>query len=66
MSSVKRRKVDGDTPSGVLNKKKHAVKEPAPISASTSPEPEAPVEPEEEIEEEATKTFKDLVRVSNR
>jgi len=64
MSSVKRRKVDGDVPSGVLKKKKHATKESSQHSASTSPEPEAPGEPQEEIEAEATKTFKDLVRVS--
>ena len=63
MSSVKRRKVDGDVPSGILKKKKHAIKESSPLSASTSPEPDAPAEPEEKIEEEITKTFKDLVRV---
>ncbi|KAN0116914.1 DEAD domain containing protein [Hyaloscypha variabilis] len=62
MSSVKRRKVDGDVPSGLLDKKKekHAIKKADPVSASTSPEPDAPGEPEEEIEEEGTKTFKDL------
>jgi hypothetical protein len=62
MSSVKRRKADGDVPSGLLKKKKHAAKEQAPVSASTSPEPAAaPEEPQEENVEEATKTFKDLV-----
>jgi ATP-dependent RNA helicase DDX47/RRP3 len=61
MSSVKRRKVDGDVPSGLLKKRKHAAKEQAPVSASTSPESEAPEEPQEENVEEATKTFKDLV-----
>jgi ATP-dependent RNA helicase DDX47/RRP3 len=68
MSSVKRRKVDGDVPSGLLDKKKekHAIKKADPVSASTSPEPDAPGEPEEEIEEEGTKTFKDLVSVSSR
>ncbi|PMD48989.1 DEAD-domain-containing protein [Hyaloscypha variabilis F] len=61
MSSVKRRKVDGDVPSGLLDKKKkHAIKKAYPVSASISPEPDAPGEPEEEIEEEGTKTFKDL------
>ena len=66
MSSVKRRKVDGDIPSSILKKKKHATKESSPLSASPSPEAEAPAEPEEEIEGEATKTFKDLVSVSSR
>jgi ATP-dependent RNA helicase DDX47/RRP3 len=67
MSSVKRRKVDGDVPSGLLDKKKkHAIKKAYPVSASTSSEPDAPGEPEKEIEEEGTKTFKDLVRVSSR
>jgi ATP-dependent RNA helicase DDX47/RRP3 len=61
MSSVKRRKVDGDVPSGMLKKKEHAAKEQALVSASTSPGPEAPEEPQDENVEEATKTFKDLV-----
>lgn len=65
MSSAKRRKVDNKLPSGLLENKKHVAKELAPTSASTSPEPAGEEEPKEKIEEEATKTFKDLVRVSN-
>jgi hypothetical protein len=63
MSSVKRQKVGGDVPSGLLNKKKQTVKGQAPLPVSPSPEPTA-----EELKEgttEATKTFKDLVRAVN-
>ncbi|PMD63562.1 DEAD-domain-containing protein [Hyaloscypha bicolor E] len=60
MSSAKRRKVDSEVPSGLLENKKHVAKELAPTSASTSPEPTGEEEPEEKIEEEVTKTFKDL------
>jgi hypothetical protein len=66
MSSVKRRKIDENVPSGLLGKKKHMVKEPAPASPSTSSESEqlaTPTEPTEEVEAEVTKTFKDLVCV---
>jgi ATP-dependent RNA helicase DDX47/RRP3 len=65
MSSVKRRKLDGDLPSGLLKKKKKepVVKEQSPAApASTSPEPAALDQPEEKIDEEVPKTFKDLVR----
>jgi hypothetical protein len=65
MSSAKRRKVDSEVPSGLLGNKEHVAKELAPTSASTSPEPAGEEDPNEKIEEEATKTFKDLVRVSN-
>lgn len=61
MSSVKRRKVDGDAPSGIL-RKKNVVKEPAPASTSTSPGPTVPEDEEEEAAAEPTKSFKDLVR----
>ncbi|KAH8743694.1 P-loop containing nucleoside triphosphate hydrolase protein [Hyaloscypha finlandica] len=60
MSSAKRRKVDSEVPSGLLENKEHVTKELAPTSASTSPEPAGEEEPKEKIEEEATKTFKDL------
>lgn len=68
-SSVKRRKVDTDLPSGLSKKKKHAVKEkkPALPSREATPEPapavEAETEAEAEVEaaEEITKSFKDLV-----
>ncbi|TVY28120.1 ATP-dependent rRNA helicase [Lachnellula hyalina] len=59
MSSVKRRKVDDDVPSGILKKKKHTAKEPPQVS--TSPEPAVNESPEPEVQEEApTKSFKDL------
>lgn len=69
-SSVKRRKVDSDIPSGLSKKKKHAVKDekpalpsreatPEPAPAAIEPEEEA--EPEAEVAEEVTKSFKDLV-----
>jgi len=61
MSSVKRRKVDGDVPSGLLKKKENPAKEQAPASASASSEPAAAPEEQQENVEEATKTFKDLV-----
>lgn len=72
MSSVKRRKVDGNVPSGLLKKKskKHTNGEIAPVSKSASPEPiieDAPEsalelsQPQATAEEEPTKTFKDLV-----
>jgi ATP-dependent RNA helicase DDX47/RRP3 len=66
MSLVKRRKVDTDVPSGLLKKSKKPVVGEAPASAaSTSSEADGPEEPDEHIEEEATKTFKDLVSISN-
>jgi hypothetical protein len=64
MSSVKRRKVDDEVPSDLLKSKNHMVNEALPISASTS-EGSAGEDPEDKIEAEATKTFKDLVRVSD-
>jgi ATP-dependent RNA helicase DDX47/RRP3 len=62
MSSVKRRKVDEDVPSGLLKSKKEKASRPASISASSSPEPESTpaVEPTAQ-EAELTKTFSDLV-----
>lgn len=66
MSSVKRRKVDTDVPSGLKKKSKHSKvqeKQPSPESAS-SPEPELAKEDaveDGEKEEEVTKSFKDLV-----
>jgi len=64
MSSVKRRKVDGDVPSGLLKKtKKHATKEESPVAASKSPEPAPAKEPQEGAPEKEVKTFKDLVGV---
>jgi ATP-dependent RNA helicase DDX47/RRP3 len=62
MSSVKRRKVDSDVPSGLL-KKKHVVKEISQASASPSPEPAAGA-PKEHAEKEPVKSFKDLVSVT--
>lgn len=64
MSSVKRRKISGDVPAGILKSKK--TKAPGPKTAApTSPEPEvvdeAPKDEEVTEEEAATKTFKDLV-----
>jgi hypothetical protein len=57
MSSAKRRKVDGDVPSGLKEKKKEApVANPAPSSPPREPE-----EPEQQKEEAAPKSFKDLV-----
>jgi len=62
MSSVKRRKVDDNFPSGLLEKdKKTAVEESAPESASTSPDPTTAATEEPEEVAEAKKTFKDLV-----
>jgi ATP-dependent RNA helicase DDX47/RRP3 len=59
MSSAKRRKVDGDVPSGLKDKKKEApVANPAPSSPPREPE-----EPEQQKEEAAPKSFKDLVRI---
>ncbi|PSS20447.1 hypothetical protein M430DRAFT_100758 [Amorphotheca resinae ATCC 22711] len=56
MSSAKRRKVDGDVPSGLKDKKKEApVANPAPSSPPREPE-----EPEQQKEEAAPKSFKDL------
>jgi hypothetical protein len=69
MSSIKRRKVDSDVPSDLLKStKKHKVQGEDPASsASSSPSPPlaAADRPEGEAEEETTKTFKDLVRVSS-
>ena len=65
MSSVKRRKVDDDVPSGLLKKKtnKHVRKE-SP-QGSASPEPILKKAPGPEAQEEApTKTFKDLVCIA--
>jgi ATP-dependent RNA helicase DDX47/RRP3 len=66
MSSIKRRKVDSDVPSGLLKTtKKHRVQGEDPASsASPSPRP-ATVDGLGEADEETTKTFKDLVRVSS-
>jgi len=63
MSSVKRRKVDGDVPSGVKEKKANPPQaEPASDSSShESEEPEA--QPQEQ--EAAKKSFKDLVTSMN-
>jgi ATP-dependent RNA helicase DDX47/RRP3 len=61
MSPVKRRKVDGDVPSGLL-KKKHVVKETSEASASSSPEPASAQK--EQAEKEPVKSFKDLVSVT--
>ncbi len=70
MSSVKRRKVDGDLPSGFLEKQKktkRVAKESSPTSASesASPEPEPAetltLELDAQVETDVTKTFKDLV-----
>jgi ATP-dependent RNA helicase DDX47/RRP3 len=62
MSSVKRRKVDSDVPSGLL-KKKHAVKDVPQASASSSPEPAAGA-PNSQAGKEPVKSFKDLVSVT--
>jgi ATP-dependent RNA helicase DDX47/RRP3 len=60
MSSVKRRKVDNDVPSGLL-RKKHAVKEAPKTSTSSSPEPPTDVATKEQAEKVPVKSFKDLV-----
>ena len=74
MSSMKRRKVDEDVPSGLLKKKerkekKQKVQQPEPASSEASPEPAiAPVAVEDVPEEEETevvKSFKDLVCTSS-
>jgi ATP-dependent RNA helicase DDX47/RRP3 len=67
MSSIKRRNVDSDVPSGLLKTTKtHRVQgEDSASSGSPSPPPAAADGSEGEAEQETTKTFKDLVRVSS-
>jgi hypothetical protein len=64
MSSIKRRKVDSDVPSGLLKTtKKHRVQEEDPASSASPSPPLVAVDGPGEAEEETTKTFNDLVRV---
>ncbi|PMD22270.1 DEAD-domain-containing protein [Hyaloscypha hepaticicola] len=61
MSSIKRRKVDSDVPSGLLKTtKKHRVQEEDPASSASLSPPPAATDGPGEAEVETTKTFKDL------
>jgi len=73
MSSVKRRKIDGDVPPEILKKKvkkqekpektKDALPEPVPVAASS--DEAASTATLEQTEEAVTKSFKDLVSYLN-
>ena len=63
MSSAKRRKVNEDIPSGLLESKAGKVSKLASTSASSSPELQSTKAAENVAEEDQlTKSFKDLVR----